>query len=84
MLIGGLCNTFFLSAALLYWPVNDMSSVSVSTTQRIVEWIIYVWLLVIVTLHLIQLPIRFHIHMKCFASSRTLEVDNAVASWVDW
>lgn len=81
MLIGGLCNMFFHLGMLLYWPrPNTNTGVVLTTSQQAVEWILYVWLIAIVLLHYVQLPIRLHIHLKCFASSRTVEVDDAVAT----
>ena len=87
MLMGGLCNLFFHSAVLMYWPsLGVESSPEALLSQaplshvRVMEWGLYLWVCVMVTLHVIQLPIRVHIHLKCFASSRTVEVDNAVAT----
>ena len=87
MLMGGLCNIFFHSAVLLYWPTltatagsSIPASLNHQWNDRISEWCIYLWVCTMVLLHFIQLPIRIHIHLKCFASSRTVEVDNAVAT----
>lgn len=66
-------------------PVEELvvpsgSVVTLTSAQQWVEWVVYGYLIVIVALHYLQLPIRLHIHIKCFASSRTVEVDNAVAT----
>jgi hypothetical protein len=79
MLIGGLCNMFFHLGMLLYWP-SAGEVTALTGTQHAVEWVLYAWLVTIVLLHYAQLPARLHIHLQCFASSRTVEVDNAVAT----
>lgn len=78
MLISGLCNMIFLSSTLFYWPKEYETSLD--TVQSTAEVVIYAWLVVLVVLNVLQIPMRIHIHTRCFTSLRTIDVDSAVAT----
>lgn len=76
MLVAGVCSTVFHLFSLVLWPT--LSPADLTPPQQVVNTLGYWWLATLAVLHSLQFPLRLHIHLQCFASSRTVDVDTAV------
>jgi hypothetical protein len=75
MLMAGFSNMFFHTYSLFFWPVIDSE---LSRGHEVVVSLLYGWLIIQVAFNLIQIPLRIHIHYRCFKSTRSIEVESSI------
>eukprot|EP01035_Chromulina_nebulosa_P021224 gene21224-27493_t len=77
-LLSGFASFFFNAYSLALWPEHNPMSLKLSTTSRVIEYLLYFLLLSQFFINMIQLPLRANIHYQCWESSRSVDVDSAV------
>jgi len=75
MLVAGFMTMFFNAYNLLLWPEVDTSKTL--PHHRKLETMLYGWLFFQLCLNLLILPSRIRLHMSCWESSRSVEVETA-------
>jgi hypothetical protein len=82
MLVAGFASLFFNFYCLSMWPDYNLlwgeGAILLKEYHLQTERAMYAMLIIQLILNLFQLPLRISLHLKCWESSRTVEVDAAI------
>jgi hypothetical protein len=79
MLWAGFSSLFFTLYSLMLWPsAQAFAAYNTSFGSAFVVSVVHAYLWVQVVLNVLQLPLRVFIHIKCWESSRTIDVEYAL------